>query len=180
MYSLLIGISVGIIFGFAFEKSKVFEAASIIGQLLFKRFIMLKVLVTAMITSGLVLTTLHTLGIFEFYLKDLNLYTNIIGGGLLGAGIAFAGACPGTIFAQVAVGYKDAFFTVAGALCSAFIYSFYNMDIDAYFQTGHRGKMSITDLIPYSPITISITIALILTAFLFVLERNIKWQKELD
>lgn len=116
MYSLLIGICVGILFGFAFEKSKVFEAASIIGQLLFKRFIMLKVLVTAMITSGLVLTTLHTLGIFEFYLKDLNLYTNIIGGGLLGAGIAFAGACPGTVFAQIAVGYKDAFFTVAGAL----------------------------------------------------------------
>ncbi|MDP3936446.1 MAG: YeeE/YedE thiosulfate transporter family protein [Alphaproteobacteria bacterium] len=179
MYSLFIGISVGIIFGFAFEKSKVFEAASIIGQLLFKRFIMLKVLVTAMITSGLVLTTLNTLGIFEFYLKNLNLYTNIIGGGLLGAGIAFAGACPGTVFAQIAVGYKDAFFTVAGALFSAFIYSFYNLDINAYFQTGHLGKMSIADLIPYSPITISLTIAFILTAFLFILERNIQWHKEL-
>lgn len=180
MYSLVIGICVGIIFGFAFEKSKVFEAASIIGQLLFKRFIMLKVLMTAMITSGLVLTSLHSLGLIGFYIKDLNLYTNIMGGSLLGAGIALAGACPGTIFAQVAVGYRDAVFTIAGALCSALVYSFYNLDIDAYFQTGHFGKVSISDVIPYPPIVISLVIALVFTAFLVILERHIKWTDELE
>jgi hypothetical protein len=178
MYSLIIGITVGIIFGFAFEKSKVFEAASIIGQLLFKRFIMLKVLMTAMIVSGLVLTTLNSLGMIQFYIKDLNLYTNIMGGGLLGAGIALAGACPGTIFAQVAVGYKDALFTVAGALCSAFVYSFYNLDIDDYFQSGHLGKVSIADLVPFPPLIISLTIAVVFTSFLIVLERSVKWADE--
>ncbi|KAM3555207.1 hypothetical protein ARSEF4850_006111 [Beauveria asiatica] len=41
---------------------------------------------------------------------------NILGGALLGAGMALSGSCPGTLFAQMAAGVRTGFYALAGAL----------------------------------------------------------------
>jgi uncharacterized membrane protein YedE/YeeE len=46
----------------------------------------------------------------------------IIGGMMFGFGWAITGACPGPIFAQIGAGEMPAFFTLAGALCGAFLF----------------------------------------------------------
>ncbi|PHH77293.1 hypothetical protein CDD80_743 [Ophiocordyceps camponoti-rufipedis] len=48
---------------------------------------------------------------------------NIIGGALLGAGIALSGSCPGALFAQLAAGGSTACFTFAGAVAGALVWT---------------------------------------------------------
>jgi len=48
---------------------------------------------------------------------------NIVGGLLLGQGLALAGACPGTVLAQVAVGIKSGYYALAGAAAGGIVYA---------------------------------------------------------
>ena len=48
---------------------------------------------------------------------------NIIGGALLGAGMALAGACPGTMLAQIGAGVRTGLFTLQGAVLGGIIWT---------------------------------------------------------
>lgn len=120
--SLLGGLIVGTIFGFALEKSRVFEPGIIIGQFQFRNFIMLKVFLTAIITSTIVFAIFFNLGFERLNWKVAVYGADIIGGLLLGGGIAIAGACPGTLFAQIGAGYKDSIATLCGGILGAFTF----------------------------------------------------------
>jgi uncharacterized membrane protein YedE/YeeE len=58
-----------------------------------------------------------TLGLFSRY------DGNIIGGAMLGCGMALTGACPGTVLVQVATGVKSGYFVLMGGLLGGTIYS---------------------------------------------------------
>ena len=140
----------GIVFGFALEKSRVFEPGMIVGQMQLRNFIMLKVFLTAVATGAVVLAVLHGFGFVKLQPKAALYAADIVGGLILGAGIALAGACPGTTLAQIGVGYRDAIFTLAGGLCGAVAFSYAQPWLDkALIGTGP--KLIFTDLagIPY-------------------------------
>ena len=107
----------GIVFGFALEKSRVFEPGVIVGQMQLRNFIMLKVFLTAVATGAVVLAVLNGFGFVKLQPKAALYAADIVGGLILGVGIALAGACPGTTLAQIGVGYRDAMFTLLGGLC---------------------------------------------------------------
>jgi uncharacterized membrane protein YedE/YeeE len=48
---------------------------------------------------------------------------NIIGGAMLGSGMALTGACPGTVLVQVATGIKSGYFVLAGAMLGGMVYT---------------------------------------------------------
>lgn len=53
-----------------------------------------------------------------------NLYDgNIIGGSLMGAGMALSGACPGTVIAQAAMGARTGYFVFLGGVIGGGLYS---------------------------------------------------------
>ena len=56
--------------------------------------------------------------------KALVWQADIVGGLLLGAGISIAGACPGTVFAQIGAGYRDAWFAVAGGVLGVMAFGY--------------------------------------------------------
>ena len=120
------------------------------------------------------------MGLFSFQLKNFNLFSNILGGGLLGAGIAFSGACPGTIFAQVAVGYKDAFFAIAGGLCAAYAYLFFGETIVGYLSPWTLGKFQLSDFFGGSVLFLSLGIIFILGTFLVLIEKKYPWKNEIE
>ena len=74
---------------------------------------------------------------------------DIVGGLILGAGIALAGACPGTTLAQVGVGYRDALFTLVGGLCGAVAYSYAQPALSKTFLGSGGGKLIFTDLLEF-------------------------------
>ena len=120
--AILLGIVMGIVFGFALEKSKVFDPATIVGQFQFRNFTMLKVFLSAIATGLVVFSIFFLLGFDRLTWKTTIISTDIIGGLLLGIGTVIAGACPGTVFAQIGAGYRDAWLTLLGAITGAVIF----------------------------------------------------------
>ena len=112
----VLGLSVGAVFGFALEKSRAFEPGLVVGQVQLRRFIMVKVWLTALATALLCLTLLAGLGIVHLHPKPLALVGDLAGGLLFGFGMALAGGCPAAAAAQLGVGYKDVWFTLAGGV----------------------------------------------------------------
>ncbi len=121
---ILSGVLMGMVFGFALEKSRVFEPGMIVGQMQLRNWIMLKVFLSAVATGAVVLAFLNGFGFVKLQPKAALYAADIVGGLILGAGIALAGACPGTTLAQIGVGYRDAIFTLLGGLVGAVAFSY--------------------------------------------------------
>lgn len=177
--AIVIGLAMGAVFGFALEKSRVFEPGMIVGQMQLRNFTMLKVFLAAVATGLVVLAALHGLGFIKLSPKA-TVYGATIGGGLvLGAGIALAGACPGTVLAQVGVGYKDAWFTLLGGLAGALTFVYFEPQLRPALLSGGAGKLTLHELsgIPYW--ALALAFAVLWVAVLVVLEKWRPWREDL-
>ena len=175
---IISGVLMGIVFGFALEKSRVFEPGMIVGQMQLRNWIMLKVFLTAVATGAVVLAFLNGFGFVKLQPKAALYAADIVGGLILGAGIALAGACPGTTLAQIGVGYRDAIFTLLGGLAGAVAFS-YAQPWLAKSLIGTGPKLLFTDLagIPYWQGALGLAAAIIVV--LVLIEKARPWRKDL-
>lgn len=177
--AITVGIAMGIVFGFALEKSRVFEPGVIVGQMQLKSFIMLKVFLTAVATGAVVLAVLNGFGFVKLGPKPALYAADIIGGLILGAGITLAGACPGTTLAQVGTGYRDALFTLIGGLAGAVAYTYAQPALSKTFLAQGGGKIIFTDLFGVPYWIGALVLAAMLVVMLFALEAWRPWRGEL-
>lgn len=176
--AIVTGVLMGVVFGFALEKSRVFEPGIIVGQMQLRNFIMLKVFLVAVATGAVVLAVLNGFGIVKLQPKAALYAADVVGGLVLGAGIALAGACPGTTLAQVGAGYRDALFTLAGGLCGAVAFSYAQPWLStALIGTGP--KMIFSDLfnVPYWAGALALAGAIVLV--LIAMEAARPWRDDL-
>lgn len=174
---ILIGLATGIVFGFVLEKSRVFEPGIIVGQMQLRSFIMLKVFLAAVITGLVALAVMNGAFGVALQLKPLLWQADVIGGLVLGAGIALAGACPGTSLAQVGAGYRDAIFVVLGGIAGAVAYGYADQGISALFAE-KGAKLSFAGLANLPFWQVALGFAAALTVFLVGLERLTPWRDE--
>ena len=172
------GLLMGVVFGFALEKSRVFEPGMIVGQMQLRNFIMLKVFLTAVATGAVVLAALNGLGFVKLQPKAAVYAADAVGGLLLGAGITLAGACPGTTLAQIGAGYRDAWFTLVGGLLGAVAFSYAQPSLNAFLSAG-GGKIVFTDLLGIPYWLGAIVLAGVIVAVLVALERWRPWRAEM-
>jgi uncharacterized protein len=177
--AITVGVVMGIVFGFALEKSRVFEPGIIVCQMQMQNFIMLKVFLSAVATGAIILAVLNGFGYVKLQPKAALYAADIVGGLLLGAGITLAGACPGTTFAQIGAGYRDALFTLVGGLVGTITYSYAEPVLSKTFLAQGSGKIIFTDLfgIPYWTGALALAGAIIV--ILFVLEAWRPWRGEM-
>ncbi|PVD36187.1 hypothetical protein C0Q70_03162 [Pomacea canaliculata] len=101
--------------------------------MVFERWIMLKMFLTAVATGHLVLGVMSLIPICksrlelaeEEYLcclKKKGIITSCLGPFLLGVGMTLAGACPGMVLAQVGAWVPNSIFTLLGCLLGALLY----------------------------------------------------------
>lgn len=179
MFYIVTGLLMGFVFGWALEKSRVFEPGMIVGQMQLSNFIMLKVFLSAVATGLVVISVLYGFGYAKLYPKDLY-YAAVIGGGLLlGAGIVLSGACPGTVLAQAGAGYRDAWFTILGGIAGAMTFGYFEPEIRAALLTGGAGKLTFNGLTGLPFWQIALPAAAVIVALLWVLERVRPWRGEL-
>jgi hypothetical protein len=179
IFAILVGIGMGVVFGFALEKSRVFEPGMIVGQMQLRNFIMLKVFLTAVATGAVVLAVLNGFGFVKLGPKAALYSADIIGGLILGAGIALAGACPGTTLAQVGAGYRDALFTLVGGLAGAVAYTYAQPALSKTFLAQGGGKILFTDLIGVPYWIGALALAAVLVVMLVALEAWRPWRSEM-
>ncbi len=175
--AILIGLATGAVFGIALEKSRVFEPGVIVGQMQFRNFIMLKVFLAAVITGLVVLAVMNGVFGVPLHLKSLVWRADIIGGLLLGAGIALAGACPGTTMAQIGAGYRDAWFVLAGGIAGAIFYGYFDKAIVTMLAEKGQ-KLTFSGLLGLPFWGLALAVAGVLAIFLVLLERMSPWQAE--
>lgn len=177
--AIVVGITMGIVFGFALEKSRVFEPGIIVGQMQLRNFIMLKVFLTAVATGAVVLAVLNGFGYVKLQPKAAIYAADTIGGLILGAGITLAGACPGTTLAQIGAGYRDALFTLVGGLFGAIAYSYAEPTLSKTFLGQGGGKIIFTDLIGIPYWTGALMLAVVLVLILVAMEAWKPWRGEM-
>jgi hypothetical protein len=177
--AIAVGIVMGIVFGFALEKSRVFEPGIIVGQMQMRNFIMLKVFLTAVATGAVVLAFLNGFGYVKLQPKAALYAADIVGGLILGAGITLAGACPGTTLAQIGAGYRDALFTLVGGLLGAVAFSYLQPALSKTFLGATGPKLIFTDLIGIPYWIGALVLAAVIVVILFVLESWKPWRDEM-
>lgn len=176
--AILIGLATGIVFGFALEKARVFEPGVIVGQMQLRNFIMLKVFLATVIAGLVVLAVMHGAYGVKLNLKPLLFKADIIGGLILGIGVALAGACPGTTLAQIGAGYRDAWFILLGGLSGALVYGYFDAPITAFFNEPGQ-KVGLDQLLGLPFWSTALGFAAVLVVALIILERWRAWSNEI-
>eukprot|EP01027_Heterolobosea_sp_BB2_P014532 GEZU01020862.1.p1 GENE.GEZU01020862.1~~GEZU01020862.1.p1 ORF type:complete len:343 (-),score=24.00 GEZU01020862.1:914-1906(-) len=138
------GLAMGVIFGFTFEKAKVFLPTIIQQQMLMSNFTMLKVFLTATIVGCAVITALCSFGIRQRIPKNTVIFANIVGGLWIGIGMSVTGACPGTVFAQLGVGLYTAKYVFIGGLVGVLLFSLIEKEMRPITeQEGNLGPLTL-------------------------------------
>jgi hypothetical protein len=124
MSSLILAIVIGGAFGFVLDRIGATNPDYIIGMLRLSRLHLMKTILLGIgVASVLLFAGLLTGLVPTGHLSVKAAYAGVIvGGGLLGAGFAIAGYCPGTGLAAAATGRKDGWFFVLGGLVGAGLY----------------------------------------------------------
>ena len=177
--TIIVGIAMGIVFGFALEKSRVFEPGIIVGQMQLRNFIMLKVFLTAVATGAVVLAVLNGFDYVKLQPKPAAYAADIIGGLLLGAGISLAGACPGTTLAQIGAGYRDALFTLVGGLFGAVAYSYVQPALAKTFLGQNGPKLIFSNMLGVPYWAGALVLAAVIVVILVGLEAWSPWRGEM-
>jgi hypothetical protein len=178
-FAIAVGLVMGVVFGFALEKSRVFEPGIIVGQMQLQNFIMLKVFLTAVATGAIVLAILNGFGYVKLQPKAAAYAADALGGLLLGAGISLSGACPGTALAQIGAGYRDALFTLVGALFGAVTFSYAQPMLAKTFLNQAGPKLIFSDLVNVPYWIGALVLAIIIVGILAALEAWSPWRNEM-
>ena len=176
--AILLGLAMGAAFGFLLEKARVFEPAVILGQFQLRSFLMLRVFLAGVAAGLVVLAVMTGFGWARLAPKALLPVADIAGGLLLGVGIALAGACPGTVLAQIGAGYRDAWFTLAGGILGALAFTYAEPALQPVLRLAGQGRLTL-DLVTGQPFwMLALGFAALLVAALVALERWRPWREE--
>jgi hypothetical protein len=119
---LLLGLFTGMIFGFLLQKGQVAKFHVIVGQLLLRNFIVLKIMAAAIATGAIGVNFLIAMGWADAHIVSASLGRILTGAVLFGIGMAVLGYCPGTSVAACGEGRRDAMVGVLGMFCGALTY----------------------------------------------------------
>lgn len=169
---LIIGLVIGIFFGFFLQKGGVTDYNIIIGQLLLTDFTVFKVMLSAVIVGMLGVYLLRSLGFAQLHPKPGSIGSTVIGGLIFGVGFAVLGYCPGTAAGAVGQGSLDALFGgVVGMLIGSGLFAAMYPKLQIkILNKGYFGDVTFPQLLKVNPWFVVITFAILLTAFLFWME----------
>ena len=178
--AILIGLAMGAIFGMALEKGRVCEGGVIVCQMQMSRHTMLKMFLSAVATGLIVLAILVGFGFAKLSPKATLFAADIVGGAILGVGIVIAGACPGTVLAQIGTGYKDAIFTFIGGLFGALAFTYMEPNIlKPVLTAGSYGRLTLDQVVGVPFPALALGFAAIIIGFLVWLEKVSPWREEI-
>ena len=180
MLAMLIGLAMGAIFGMALEKGRVCEAGVIVCQMQMSRHTMLKMFLSAVATGLIVLAIMVGFGVAKLAPKPTLFAADLIGGTILGIGIVVAGACPGTVLAQIGTGYKDAIFTFVGGLFGALAFTYAEPRLlKPMLKTGDYGRLTLDQVLGLPFPAVALAFAAVIIGFLWWLEKVSPYRAEL-
>lgn len=121
---LLVGLLLGVAFGFLLQKGGVTSYDVVIAQLRFTDFTVVKVMLSAVLTGMIGVHALRSLGLARLQPKPGSFGATALGGLVFGIGFGLLGYCPGTVAGAVGQGWLDALLGgVVGMLLGAGLFA---------------------------------------------------------
>ena len=165
---LVVGLLVGIAFGFVLERAGFGRAPKLAAQFYLRDMTVFKVMFTAIVTAMLGLVAASALGfanlreISESIASWTYIAPMLVGGLVLGVGFIVSGYCPGTSVVASASGNVDGMFTVAGVVTGTFVYSelLQIPAFHAWHLSGEKGAFFLYDWLKVPPQVLAVVIAL--------------------
>lgn len=170
---LVLGLLMGIVFGFLLEKGGVTHYDVILSQLLLEDFTVVKIMLTAIVTGMLGVHVLKKMGLARMQIKPGSFGMNVIGGLIFGAAFAILGYCPGTAVGAIGSGALDALVGgLTGMLVGAGLFAeFYPRFSKGILTKGHFGKLTFPEMFKVNPWIMVIIFSGLILLILYLLER---------
>lgn len=170
---LVLGLIVGVLFGFLLQKSGVTTYDVILNQLLLTDFTVVKVMLSAVIVGMIGVHALRSLGMVQLHPKPGSVGATVVGGLLFGVGFAVLGYCPGTISGAIGQGSLDALIggTIGIVLGSWLFATYYPKLQKPILSRGDFGELTLPELFKVNAWVVVVPVAILLTVLLVVLER---------
>ena len=169
---LVLGLLMGIVFGFLLQKGGVTEYDIILGQLLLTDFTVVKIMMSAVVTGMIGVYFLKSLGLVKLQPKVGSVGMNVIGGLIFGIAFALLGYCPGTAVGAIGSGYMDALVggligMLVGSGLFAAVYPRFSKTV---LQKGQFGDITFPELFKVNPWVMVIIFSGVIVLILYVLE----------
>jgi len=169
---LLLGLAMGVAFGFLLQKGGVTQYDVIIGQLLLTDFTVVKVMLSAVITGMIGIYLLRHFGLARLHVRAGSVGSTVLGGLIFGVGFALLGYCPGTVAGAIGQGSIDALIggavgIVIGTGIFAAAYPVLNARI---LNRGAFPGTTIPDILGVSPWLVIVPVAIVLCGLLWLLQ----------
>jgi uncharacterized membrane protein YedE/YeeE len=170
---LVLGLLMGIVFGFLLQKGGATKYDVIIGQLLLTDFTVVKIMLSAVVTGMIGVYLLRGLGMAQVHPKPGSLGSTVIGGLIFGIGFGLLGYCPGTMAGAAGQGSLDALFGgIAGMLIGAGIFSGMSSKLErSILNKGYFGELTLPQLLKKNHWWVIIPVAIGITVLLFGIEK---------
>lgn len=129
---LVLGLLLGVAFGFLLQKGGATSYDVIIGQLLLVDFTVVKIMLSAVITGMIGVHLLRSAGLAQLHPKPGSLGASALGGLIFGVGFGLLGYCPGTLMGACGQGALDALLGgLPGILIGAWLLSAFYPRLEA-------------------------------------------------
>jgi uncharacterized membrane protein YedE/YeeE len=171
---LIIGLSVGIVFGFFLQKGGVTRYDVIIGQLLLTDFTVIKVMLSAVVAGMIGVHLLRDLGLAQLHPKPGSLGSSLVGGLIFGVGFGLLGYCPGTLAGAIGQGSLDALLGgLIGILIGAGLFSEFYPELNhTILNRGHFGEITLPQWLKVNHWLVILPLTAVIIALLFLIERS--------
>jgi len=168
---LILGLFMGIIFGFLLQKGGAGKYDIILGQLLLKDFTVIKIMLSAVVTGMIGIYILKGFGLVQLHPKPGSIGMTVVGGLIFGVGFAVLGYCPGTISAAIGQGNLDALFGgLIGILVGSGIFAHLYPSLQGILKKGEFGDITIPEYFKVNPWMVILPLCLIIILFFYWIE----------
>ena len=166
---LIVGLLIGIAFGFVLERAGFGRAPKLAAQFYFRDMTVFKVMFTGIVTAMLGLVIASAVGLTN--LREISesiaswtyLWPMLVGGLVLGVGFIVSGYCPGTSVVAMGSGNIDGMVTVGGVITGTFLYSelLQIPSVHAFHGSGEKGAFFLYDWLRIPPQLLAVIIAVV-------------------
>ncbi len=170
---LVVGLLLGIAFGFLLQKGGVTRYDVIIGQLLLTDHTVLKIMLSAVLTGTIGVHLLKSLGLAQLHPKPGSIGSSVVGGLIFGVGFGILGYCPGTVAGAVGQGSMDALLGgVVGILIGAGLFAaVFHKIHDPILSKGHFGEITLPEVFKVHPWVVVAPVAALIVILLIIIEK---------
>lgn len=171
---LVLGLLLGICFGFLLQKGGATTYDVIIRQLLLEDFTVVKIMLSAVFTGMIGVHLLRSMGYAQLHPKPGSVGTTVLGGLIFGVGFGILGYCPGTVAGAVGQGSLDALFGgFIGILIGAGLFAAVYPRIQGpILNKGSFGEMTLPELLKLNRWVVVALVAVMLAILLGFIEKS--------